>query len=369
MCHLVPLRQVGSGLGDLVRGCPMTCYHPMIRVEDRSKRIRAKDGHYYNKAHIISPENFELESIANTAYTKREQIPCGKCIGCRLEYAKEWATRGFLESLEWQNNYFVTLTYDDDNIHMYDYVEDEEGYTWTNNGEWGGTLVPKELQDFIKRLRIYMDRNYKNKDIRYMACGEYGGETQRPHYHLILFNLNLPLDSFYAPKIINKNMYYQNTIIEKMWKFGFSNVCPSNWNTMNYVARYITKKVNGSQADKHYAELGQEKEFFRVSLKPGIGENYFHKHWKEIYKNDKVYIINRAGSVAVKPPKYFDELLKREQPEAWKKIQERRKHQGQNSAAVKDMQTSLSRSERLLIEERSQDEKTQRLIRSYEAAQ
>lgn len=347
----------------------MTCYHPLIRVEDRSKRIRAKDGHYYNKAYIVSPENFELENIANMAYTKREQIPCGECIGCRLEYAKEWATRGFLESLYWDQNYFITLTYDDDNIHMHDYVEDEEGFTYTNNGEWGGTLVPKQLQDFIKRIRIYMDRNHGNKNIRYMACGEYGGETQRPHYHIIFFNLQLPTETFYQPRIINKNMYYQNYIIEKCWKFGFSNVCPSNWNTMNYVARYITKKVNGSQADKHYAELGQEKEFFRVSLKPGIGEQYYRDHWKEIYRDDKVYIINRAGSVAVQPPKYFDELLKREHPEEYERVRRKRKMRGKDSAWIKDSQTSLSRSERLLIEERSQDEKTQRLIRAYEATQ
>lgn len=347
----------------------MTCYHPLIRLEERSRYVTAKDGHKYHKATVVSPETGELDKLVDTQKYKIQQIPCGQCIGCRLDYSKEWANRGYLESLYWDNNYFITLTYDDDHININDYVEDEEGFTYTNDGEWGGTLIPKDLQLFIKRLRKYMKTHHDNDNIRYMACGEYGGQTARPHYHLIVFNLNLPTESFYNPRIINKNYYYQNSVIEKCWKYGFSNICPSNWNTIGYVARYITKKINGKESDQYYAEKGQVKEFFRVSLKPAIGEQYYRDHWQEIYERDEIIIVNRAGAVASKPPKYFDELFKKDHPEEYKILQRKRQRESKNGNVLKDSLTSMLRQERLEVEERSQDEKTQKLIRAYEAAQ
>lgn len=369
----------------------MACYHPLIRVEDRSKRIRAKDGHYYFKATVISADKFELERTENTNYFKKQIIPCGKCIGCRLDYSREWANRGYLESLTSEGTWFVTLTYNEDMIKVPDWVEDPSGITYCNPGDWGGTLVPKDLELFLKNLRQIIQRNYKKakrawkkdkkmdkprkpRPIRYMACGEYGSETERPHYHLIIFNLELPENDLYHPRLINKNVYYQSHLIERCWTKkdgsfrGICNICPASWNTIAYTARYITKKVNGAQKDVHYGEKGQMPEFFRVSRMPGIGEQYYREHWEEIYKNDSIVIHNREGAITTKPPKYYDELFQQEHPEEWKEIQRRRRLDGKMAELVKDSMTSLSRQERLEIEERSKDEKNLALVRHFEAS-
>lgn len=351
----------------------MPCYHPLIRLEERGKRIKASDGHYYNKSIIVSPEKYELEMNNDTKYFRKQTIPCGKCIGCRLDYSREWANRGYLESKLWEQNWFVTLTYDDDNIEIPELIEMKDGRVIfeeqaLEDGEnWLGTLVPKDLTQFIKNLRQIMKRDYNEDGIRFMACGEYGGETERPHYHLILFNLNLPIEDLYDPHISNKEIYYKSHIIERAWGKGLHNISEATWNTIAYTARYITKKINGKISEEYYANKGQKKEFLRVSRMPGIGQGYYDLHKEEIYSKDEIIIKNKAGIISCKPPKYFDELYKAENPEAFKEIQEKRKREGKVAQSLKDMQTSISRSERLEIEERTKEEKTQKLIRAMEA--
>lgn len=371
----------------------MTCYHPLIRVEELGKWKRAADSHLYHPARVVSPDTYDLELMRDSKYYATGMVPCGHCIGCRLDYSREWATRGYLESLMWNQTFFVTLTYDDDHIFVPDYVEDKDGYTYTapDEIEWGGTLIPKDLQDFIKRLRKnilkYYEKNEKDLRksgmrfekldptdenepdplaIRYMACGEYGAETRRPHYHLIIFNLNLLASDLYNPRIINQNYYFQSHMIEKCWKNGISNCCPATWNTMAYVARYITKKVKGAESEEHYKILGQVKEFFRASLKPAIGYNYYEKHWEDIYKNDRVMIRTKDGPTYVTPPKYFDKCLKEDQPELYEKIKRDRKAKAIAKNALKDMTTSLDRLKQLAVEERVKEDAGKKLLREFE---
>lgn len=345
----------------------MTCYHPLIRVEERGKKIKAQDGHYYNKAKIIRPEHLKsLEMACDTAYVKKQIIPCGKCIGCRLDYSREWANRGYLESKLWKQNFFVTITYNEDNINIPEWIEDQDGYTYDNDGTWTGTLVPKHLTQFIKNVRQIMKREHNQDNIRFMACGEYGTETERPHYHIIFFNLKLPIEDLYNPRIIHKEIYYQSHIIERAWKYGISNVSECSWNTIAYTARYITKKINGPNSLQEYSEKGQIKEFFRVSRMPGIGEGYYQKHWKEIYEKDEIIIKNKQGIISCKPPKYFDELYKKDHPNEWKELQWKREREAKNANKIKDLETSIFRQEQLLIDERSKEESTQKLIRTFE---
>lgn len=340
----------------------------MIRIEDLNRPYKTKDGKTAYKATIYKPSDDyrELEKMHDFGTYKHDIIPCGKCIGCRLEYSREWANRGYLESKLWEQNYFVTLTYDEEHLPMMEEVEDENGFTYTNDGEWKGTLKPKDLHDFMHDLRQHMKREYKQDGIRFMACGEYGEEGERPHYHLILFNLNLPTETFFEPRIINKNTYFRNTIIEKCWKKGISNISEADWNNIAYTARYITKKINGKESSEHYAMMGQEKEFFRVSRMPGIGEGYYQQHKEEIYARDEIIIKNTTGTIATKPPKYFDKLYEEEEPEKFKKIKEKRKRLAKRSEIFKDETFSTGRLEHLEIEERTKEEKTQKLIRAIE---
>lgn len=366
----------------------------MIRLENPHKWVKGADGHRYHPAQIIkfdSTEDYQAWSFEQDKKGKSRKIdiiPCGKCIGCRLEYSRQWATRGYLESLDYEQNWFCTITYDEDHITTLEEVETKNGLTYWNDGTWNGTLVPKELTQFIKNVRQIMQRKYKKelktwqekahkKDpktpkkpkkprIRYMACGEYGTAGERPHYHIIFFNLNLPVEDLYSPRIINHEVYYQSHIIENAWGKGICNISEATWNSIAYTARYITKKINGAESEDYYAEKGQEKEFFRVSRMPGIGENYFKKHWKEIYENDEIIIKNKAGAIATQPPKYFDRLLEKKSPETLERVKIKRKRRAKQNNQVNALETSLFEIQQLEIAERLQDEKTLRLVREFE---
>lgn len=351
----------------------MTCYHPIIRIEDTWNWKKASDGHRYHPARIVKKDAKNYLEIVSE-YQKHEikdrykytQIPCGNCIGCRLEYSRQWANRGYCESKLWKNNWFVTLTYDDEHLKIPEDIEDSSGITWCNDGTWNGTLIKEDLTAFIKSVRQIMKRDYGQDNIRFMACGEYGGQTERPHFHIIFFNLDLPLEDLYEPRLINHEPYYRSHIIERAWTKGISNISECTWNTIAYTARYITKKINGESSEEYYSRKGQIKEFFRVSRMPGIGEGYYRKHWKEIYDRDEIIIKNKQGSIATKPPKYFDRLYEAEHPAEWEEIKARRKKQAQEANKVKDQKTSIFRAEQLEIEERLKDEETQKLIRAME---
>lgn len=343
----------------------------MVRIEDKFKWEIAADGHKYHPATILKESE-----VPNFIETMKHQtgggrygytlIPCGKCIGCRLDYSAEWANRGYCEAKMHENNYFVTLTYDPDHIHIDEYLEDREGFTWVNEGDWNGNLYPKELTQFIKSLRQKMKRDYGDDGIRFMACGEYGSKGARPHYHIIFFGLNLPAETFFEPQIINKNIYYRNKIIEDIWTKGFSNVGEANWNTISYVARYITKKINGEGSEQLYAANGKIKEFMRVSRMPGIGEPYYQKHKDEIYKNGYITIKNLEGTHKVTPPTYFDDLFKKEHPGEFLKIQRERRQRAENKNRLKAEQTSLFLKDQLEIEERSKETNNIALVRMME---
>lgn len=123
---------------------------------------------------------------------------------------------------------FVTLTYNEDNLPE------------------GGTLVPKHLQDFMKRLR-------KNVGgCRFFGVGEYGDHSWRPHYHLALFG--------HGPA--------QGEAIASCWPFGFTHTGDLTLHSAQYVAGYVTKKM--TRADDERLN-GRYPEFARMSLRPGIG--------------------------------------------------------------------------------------------------
>lgn len=226
------------------------------------------------------------------------QIPCGCCIGCRLDYSRQWANRCYLESLGSEHTYFITLTYDDENVPI------------GKNGN--NTLRPDDLKKFLKDLRAYYKYHYNLDNIRFFACGEYGDMSLRPHYHLICFNLPIyDLDpnfiyeengkKYITQHVENGYIYYYSDIIHKIWNKGNILIGEATWQSMAYVARYVTKKIKGKDAEV-YDALGIESEFVRMSRMPGIGEAYFKEHYKEIYLNDNIIIFNGKQANACQPP-------------------------------------------------------------------
>lgn len=177
-------------------------------------------------------------------HTEGMLVPCGKCIACRIQKRKEWSLRMLHEKEFWDESIFITLTYDDNNLPV-------------NN-----SLVKSDLQKFIKRLRkaIYP------RNIKYFACGEYGSNTNRPHYHAIIFGLSLqPEDKQHVIDAWSKCDWSVNKIRSK--SFGLAEP-----DSINYVAQYIDKKLSGEKAEEVYTRTGREPVFRLLSL--GLGSRY-----------------------------------------------------------------------------------------------
>lgn len=238
------------------------------------------------------------------------EVPCGKCLECRVQRTRQWADRCVLEAKQYKDNYFVTLTYDDS--HLPD----------------KNSLNPKDLQDFMKRLR----KRFKGIKIRFFACGEYGDISWRPHYHLLLFNLPLhdlsyvfmhkdvvdidlktgknvygPYQIDLRPPKANNDLMFSKTIYD-LWQYkGFISVGHVNFDTAAYVSQYINKKLDGN-ASKLYDELGIVAPFLRMSNRPGIGAKYFETH-DEIHNEDHIIIPGDGEAHVSAVPRYFDKLF------------------------------------------------------------
>lgn len=182
------------------------------------------------------------------------EVPCRVCMECRLNYTKEWAVRVCNEACCHKDNCFITLTFDDEHLK-------------------NKSLDKSELQRFFKRLRKLLG----NDKIRYFACGEYGGQLGRKHYHANIFGW-FPGDA-YPFKRLNGYYYYRSPMLEKLWNNGYSLIGEVNFDTARYVASYIVKQHRGKDK-KYYKEQGIEPEF--VIMSQGIGKDFVAKHKEQL---------------------------------------------------------------------------------------
>lgn len=223
-------------------------------------------------------------------------IPCGQCIGCKLERSRQWAMRCMHEKRMHVDSAFLTMTYD--NKHLPE----------------GASLVKRDLQLFMKRLR-----KVRPSGLRFYACGEYGETTFRPHYHVLLFNTSFPDRRYW--KQAGDNPLYASAELNGLWTNGDCLIGEVTFDSCAYVARYCTKVITGEKAEAHYA--GREKEFTVMSRRPGIGFSYYEKHGKEAYRHDSVVV----NGFEVGLPRYYDtkyELVDSERLEQLKKERRRR---------------------------------------------
>lgn len=243
--------------------------------------------------------------------------PCGNCIGCRLEYSRQWAVRCVHEASLYEENSFLTLTYNDENL-----PEDR-------------SVKKSEMQNFMKRLR----KKIEPRKIRFFGCGEYGERLGRPHYHLCLFNYDFPDKILIRAnqyrlkgngiKKGNVNSLYSSKMLEKIWKKGFVTVGDLTFESAGYVARYVTKKITGPPADGWYKK--KDPEFSLMSRRPGIGTEWLKKYFSDVYPKD----FHTLNGHKMRPTLFYDSICKRENPELFKKLKENRQKSAKNGEDVK----------------------------------
>lgn len=217
------------------------------------------------------------------------QIPCGRCIGCRLSRSRDWATRITHEAQQHEESSFLTLTFAPEHLPS------------------DGSVRTRDVQLFMKRLR--KDVGIK---VRFFACGEYGGKGDRPHYHILIFGYGFP-DKTLWRRSPTGHLLYRSALLEKLWPFGHSEIGTVTTQTAAYVSRYILKKVNGDLALEHYRRTNPETgevwqispEFITMSRKPGIGSTWFEEFSSDAFPSDFVVIDGARRPV----PRYYKKKL------------------------------------------------------------
>lgn len=235
----------------------------------------------------------------NPYYKSIIPVPCGRCAGCRMDYSRDWADRCCLEVMagDLKSSYFLTLTYDDGHIPP------------------NGSVEYYDVQLFLKRLRKRVG------SFRYFGASEYGDTTFRPHYHIILFDINLSDLKYFNTK--GGEPYYTSETISNSWCKGNHLLTSFNFSTAAYVARYVFKKQKG-EGSQLYTDLGIDPPGSFMSLKPGIGAPYFDEHSEEIMDTGRILlpypIAKKPRFIA--PPKYFQKLIADRFPERWEAIKQ-----------------------------------------------
>ena len=309
----------------------MSCYHPLIRemvIDSAGDVVCDKNGEPRYRIRRMMPSDINYRPD-NYSFM---QIPCGNCIGCKLDHSRQWADRMLMELQSAGSGVFVTLTYNDETVPKSSYMD--------NNfiEHMNYTLEKKDLQDYIKRLRF----RFKDKRISYYCAGEYGELNLRPHYHGIFFGLSL--DDLGAVKLLNPlgepvtnafgDIYYKSDLLENIWNNGFVGLGNVTWKSCAYVSRYVTKKwssgydYKGKKLKKkffvepsvewiespdgriqiiddekgHYYEkevdlyefFNVKREFSIMSLKPGIGMTYIES-WMEEHSDLTLFDVSRIS--------------------------------------------------------------------------
>lgn len=237
----------------------------------------------------------------------------------------------------------ITLTYDDDHVP-------------TNY-----SVDVRELQLFNKRLRKSLPQK-----IRFFACGEYGEQTNRPHYHSLIFNHDFPDKKLHAVR--KGKRYYKSDKLNALWPSGQLNeITDLTYESAAYVARYNLKKVNGDRADDHYTRRSPidgniyrvNPEFVVMSRRPGIGQTWFDKYGADAFPSDFLIFEGRKH----KPPAFYLKQLEEDKRDRLLTEHGQQTHikRARQSAAL--TQRSNNTPERLAVREAVQQARLSRLKR------
>lgn len=205
------------------------------------------------------------------AETITRTVNCGRCAQCLKKKQLDWAFRLTHELQNSESACFLTLTYDDETVPV---------------ASAGYSLLRKDFQDFMKRLRKHANRT----KIKYYACGEYGENTERPHYHAIVFNLPRPFDKY----------------VDKAWKHGHIHIGTVNEASIMYTTKYTLKGLKRRKAEE-VDEFGREPEFTLMSN--GLGIGYIKNEIVRYLRQNGTKLLTLQGGVKKKLPRYYIEKM------------------------------------------------------------
>lgn len=239
------------------------------------------------------------------------QLPCGKCIECRLEYARQWAIRSIHQAQMHRDNSFITLTYSDENLtsSKLKYIDFQ--------------LFAKRLRDKIFRdfIKVYGKQNwhslskqqkketYEPLKISIFVTGEYGDKTKRPHWHAIIFNWR-PHDTKLHYTNHRGDKVFTSETLSTLWPSGHAEIGSVTIESAGYVARYAAKKLGHGKDDEH--------DFHPISKKSAhqaIGKKWLEKYYKDVFSYGLLVLPDGQTSSI---PRYYEKWLQKNHPDEWK---------------------------------------------------
>lgn len=231
------------------------------------------------------------------------KLPCGQCIGCRLDSRTDWCTRLLHESQLHVHAMFVTCTYAPEHLPEHE------------------TLVKQHPRSFIRAIRQHLSRNGLGK-IRYFTAAEYGDQTKRPHYHILIFGHWFNDLKPYSGT--GQHTLYMSDTLNNLWGKGSVIVGSVTPSSINYCTGYVTKKLTGDfslqayqRVDTETGEVVQvEPEFMTMSTRPGIGFGFYEKFTSDFYPSDSCIVAGTPRKV----PKYYDRKHGEVKPEQLEQI-------------------------------------------------
>lgn len=260
------------------------------------------------------------------------QLPCSKCLSCRLEYATQWAIRCVHEAAMHEQNSFITLTYSDEKLQS-------------------TKLKYLDFQLFVKRLRKKIFTDFLNKfgkhnyellekeerkkindkfKISIFVTGEYGDKKKRPHWHALIFNWT-PSDLKYKYTNHNGDKVYSSLELDSLWSNGITEVGSVTMESAGYCARYAAKKlVHGKDQDHDYHPISKK------SSKTAIGKTWLEKYHSDVFNYGHI-ILPDGNTTPI--PRYYEKWLKENKPTEWLDYTTRVKLSKIKEATQKEQQT------------------------------
>lgn len=244
----------------------MACYHPLPAHRDRDGgSVRIGRGPGIDQGDFL-------------------ELPCGRCIGCKLDRSRDWSVRIMHESMLWDCNRFVTLSYAPEELES-------------------PSLVYRDFQLFMKRLRKRLDTR-----VRFFCAGEYGERYQRPHFHACLFNCQFPDESRAGDGVRHSE------VAEALWGKGFVHIGDVTPSSAAYVAGYTLGKVHGFGSASGYElvddstgeVVDRRPPFVTMSRRPGIGSEWYERYGADLWPHD--FAVTHDGKRTRVPRFYLQRL-------------------------------------------------------------
>nr|WEW54507.1 MAG: replication initiation protein [Microvirus Sku110] len=226
-------------------------------------------------------------------------IPCGKCSKCLNAKKTSYEKRVKAQFKKTRFNYLLTLTFSNEQIRAL--ITDDEKKELINYNDYNisylSTLSKYDCKNIIKNIKNKLNRYYKRKvKLHYILCGEYGENTKRAHYHILLM-LNEPIPDLI--KIPAKGNYYKSSMFEsKQYGLYDLQLADSKDNTAKYITKYLVKDSNKSNTFKlNLFQEQQQKELISNNIKDG----YLYKKPEYLDQDKEFYEVNKNNDNVMVP--------------------------------------------------------------------